>query len=155
MRTLPVDEVILERIRGALGMPELRVELVQTYRFDYSTGLLRNWREGNVFFAGDASHWHSPWGGFGMNSGVQDAANLAWKLEMVLKGQANDTLLDTYQVERRSKALITVKSATYNSLHYQAIAEAVRVAEGPLMVQGRISREAATFLSARSPPWRQ
>jgi len=149
---LPIDEVILERIRGALGMPELPVELLQTHRFDYSTGLLRKWREGNIFFAGDASHWHSPWGGFGMNSGVQDAVNLAWKLELVLKGRASNALLDTYQVERRSKALITVKSATYHSLHYQAIVESVRVAEGPLMAQGLISPEATRFLSQRVIP---
>jgi 2-polyprenyl-6-methoxyphenol hydroxylase-like FAD-dependent oxidoreductase len=147
--TPPVQEVILERIRGALGMPDVPIEVVQTYRFDYSTGLLRQWREGRIFFAGDTAHWHSPWGGFGMNSGVQDAANLAWKLEWVIKELAHESLLNTYEVERRSKALMTVKSATYNSLHYQAIAEAVRVGEGALMAQGKISSEAVTFLSQR------
>ncbi|WP_454688329.1 FAD-dependent monooxygenase [Achromobacter aloeverae] len=150
--TPPVREVLLERIRGALGMPHLPIEIIQTYRFDYSTGLLRNWREKNVLFAGDAAHWHSPWGGFGMNSGIQDANNLAWKLELVLKGKAAETLLDSYQEERKSKALITVKSATYNSLHYQAIAEAARVGEGALFAQGRISAEAQLFLSQRTIP---
>lgn len=150
--TPPVTEVLLERLRGALGMPDLPVEIVQTYRFDYSTGLLRRWREGPVLFAGDAAHWHSPWGGFGMNSGIQDANNLAWKLALVIKGEAADALLDSYEVERKSKALITVKSATYNSLHYQAIAEAVRVGEGELMAQGRISAEARLFLEQRTIP---
>lgn len=150
--TPPVHEVVLERIRGALGMPGLPVEIFQTYRFDYSTGLLRHWRERNVLFAGDAAHWHSPWGGFGMNSGIQDANNLAWKLELVLKGKAGDSLLDTYEVERKSKARITVKSATYNSLHYQAIAEAARVGEGELFAQGKISAEAQLFLSQRAVP---
>ena len=133
-------------------MPDLPIEIVRFYRFDYTTGLLRRWREGNVFFAGDAAHWHSPWGGFGMNSGVQDANNLAWKVALAVRGVASDALLDTYEVERRSKALVTVKSATYNSLHYQAIAEAVRVGEGDLMRQGRISPEAVTFLSQRVVP---
>jgi len=150
--TPPVHEVVLERIRGALGMPGLPVEIFQTYRFDYSTGLLRHWRERNVLFAGDAAHWHSPWGGFGMNSGIQDANNLAWKLELVLKGKAGDSLLDTYEQERKSKARITVKSATYNSLHYQAIAEAARVGEGELFAQGKISAEAQLFLSQRAVP---
>lgn len=146
---LPPADVVLERMRGALGMPELPIEIVRFYRFDYSTGLLRRWREGNAFFAGDAAHWHSPWGGFGMNSGVQDANNLAWKLALVLQGTAADALLDTYEVERKSKALITVKSATYNSLHYQAIAEAVRIGEGAAMREGRISPQGVTFLNQR------
>ena len=150
--TLPPPEVLIARLRGALGMPALPVELVQTYRFDYSTGLLRRWREGPVFFAGDAAHWHSPWGGFGMNSGVQDAANLGWKLALVCQGVATEALLDTYEVERRSKALLTVKSATYNSLHYQAIAEAVRVAEGPQMARGTLSPQGVTFLTQRVVP---
>lgn len=150
--TPPVAEVLLARLRGALGMPGLPIELVHTYRFDYSTGLLRCWREGPVFFAGDAAHWHSPWGGFGMNSGVQDAANLAWKLALVCQGVAAEALLDTYEVERRARALLTVKSATYNSLHYQAIAEAVRVAEGPQMARGTLSPQGVTFLAQRVVP---
>ncbi|QIL73931.1 hypothetical protein G7048_25895 (plasmid) [Diaphorobacter sp. HDW4B] len=150
--TPPVHEVLLERIRGALGMPDLPIELFQIYRFDYSTGLLRHWREKNVIFAGDAAHWHSPWGGFGMNSGIQDANNLAWKLALVLKGKAGDSLLDTFEIERKSKARITVKSATYNSLHYQAIAEAARVGEGELFAQGKISAEAQLFLQQRTAP---
>jgi 2-polyprenyl-6-methoxyphenol hydroxylase-like FAD-dependent oxidoreductase len=149
---MPAHDVVLERLRGALGMPDLPVEIVRVHRFDYTTGLLRRWREGNVFFAGDAAHWHSPWGGFGMNSGVQDANNLAWKLALVVRGVAGDALLDTFETERKSKALQTVKSATYNSLHYQAIAEAVRIGEGDLMRQGRISPEAVTFLSQRVAP---
>ncbi len=149
---LPPADVVLERLRGALGMPQLPVELVRFYRFDYTTGLLRRWREGNVFFAGDAAHWHSPWGGFGMNSGVQDANNLAWKLALVLRGVAPDALLDTYEEERRSRALLTVKSATYNSLHYQAIAEAVRIGEGASMREGRLSPEGRSFLAQRVQP---
>jgi putative polyketide hydroxylase len=149
---LPPADVVLERLRGALGMRELPVEIVRFYRFDYTTGLLRRWREGNVFFVGDAAHWHSPWGGFGMNSGVQDANNLAWKVALAVRGVAADALLDTFEVERRSKALLTVKSATYNSLHYQAIAEAVRIGEGEAMRHGRISPEAVTFLNQRVGP---
>lgn len=147
----PPLELLVERIRGALGMPELPLDIVQIHRFDYSTGLLRRWREGSVFFAGDAAHWHSPWGGFGMNSGVQDANNLAWKLAMVLRGTAAPALLDTYEHERLSRARTTVKSATYNSLHYQAIVEALRVGEGRAMAGGELSAEGVTFLRQRLP----
>ncbi|MGO8946343.1 MAG: FAD-dependent monooxygenase [Ktedonobacterales bacterium] len=58
------------------------------------------YRVGRVFLAGDAAHIHSPAGGQGLNTGVQDAYNLAWKLALVLQGQAPENLLDTYQAER-------------------------------------------------------
>ncbi len=58
------------------------------------------YRVGRVFLAGDAAHIHSPAGGQGMNTGIQDSYNLAWKLAMVLQGQAADTLLDSYHAER-------------------------------------------------------
>jgi hypothetical protein len=59
----------------------------------------KHYRIGNVFLAGDASHIHSPVGGQGMNTGIQDAANLAWKVAAVSRG-ASDTLLDSYEEER-------------------------------------------------------
>jgi 2-polyprenyl-6-methoxyphenol hydroxylase-like FAD-dependent oxidoreductase len=58
------------------------------------------YRAGRVFVAGDAAHIHSPAGGQGMNTGLQDAANLAWKLAAVLRQGARDTVLDTYESER-------------------------------------------------------
>lgn len=58
------------------------------------------YRVGRAFLAGDAAHIHSPAGGQGMNTGIQDAYNLAWKLAMVLHGQATEALLDSYQAER-------------------------------------------------------
>ncbi|WP_328871414.1 FAD-dependent monooxygenase [Streptomyces sp. NBC_00287] len=59
-----------------------------------------SYRVGRVFLAGDAAHVHTPAGGQGMNIGMQDAANLSWKLTAVLQGHADDSLLDTYQAER-------------------------------------------------------
>jgi hypothetical protein len=53
-----------------------------------------------IFLAGDAAHVHSPIGGQGMNAGIQDAYNLAWKLALVIKGKAKQSILDTYQLER-------------------------------------------------------
>jgi 3-(3-hydroxy-phenyl)propionate hydroxylase len=59
------------------------------------------WRVGRIFLAGDAAHAMPPWIGQGMSAGVRDAANLCWKLAAVLKGQAPEPLLDTYQAERK------------------------------------------------------
>src|SRR5690606_9168021 len=58
------------------------------------------YRRGRVFLAGDAAHIHSPAGGQGMNTGIQDAVNLGWKLAQVARGRAGDDLLDTYESER-------------------------------------------------------
>lgn len=63
--------------------------------------LAARYRSGRVFIAGDAAHTHSPAGGQGLNTGVQDAVNLAWKLALVLRGAAPARLLDTYEAERR------------------------------------------------------
>ncbi|MGC2402905.1 MAG: FAD-dependent monooxygenase [Acidobacteriaceae bacterium] len=61
---------------------------------------VKDYRAGRVFLAGDAAHVHSPAGGQGMNTGMQDSCNLAWKLAMVIRGSAEDTLLESYSQER-------------------------------------------------------
>lgn len=72
--------------------------------FQIHRRLVNSYRKGRVFLAGDAAHVHSPFGGQGANTGIQDAFNLAWKLALVIRGKASDTLLDTYEEERRPVA---------------------------------------------------
>ncbi len=69
-----------------------------TYRIHHRSA--SRFRDGRCFLLGDAAHIHSPVGAQGMNTGLQDAYNLAWKLALVVKGQANATLLDSYEAER-------------------------------------------------------
>jgi 2-polyprenyl-6-methoxyphenol hydroxylase-like FAD-dependent oxidoreductase len=69
-------------------------------RFRFHHRQAERYRAGPVFLAGDAAHIHSPAGGQGMNTGMQDAWNLAWKLALVLRGAAPDALLDSYHAER-------------------------------------------------------
>ena len=69
--------------------------------FRISMRLATHYRRGRVFLAGDAAHIHPPTGGQGMNTGIQDAYNLAWKLALVLGGTASEELLDSYEAERR------------------------------------------------------
>jgi hypothetical protein len=70
-------------------------------RFGDETRLADAYRSGRVFIAGDAAHIHLPAGGQGLNVGVQDAFNLGWKLAAVLKGELPESLLDSYEAERR------------------------------------------------------
>ncbi|MFI2640182.1 FAD-dependent monooxygenase [Streptomyces sp. NPDC018610] len=69
------------------------------------------YRVGRVLLAGDAAHVHSPAGGQGMNTGLQDAANLGWKLAQVMTGHAPDALLDTYQAERHPVGRSVLRSS--------------------------------------------
>jgi 2-polyprenyl-6-methoxyphenol hydroxylase-like FAD-dependent oxidoreductase len=70
-----------------------------------------DYRRGRIFLAGDAAHIHSPAGGQGMNTGMQDAINLAWKLAMVTRGQAAATLLDSYSPERSAVGEMVLRNA--------------------------------------------
>jgi 2-polyprenyl-6-methoxyphenol hydroxylase-like FAD-dependent oxidoreductase len=83
------------------GMPELTVtEVLYASPFGSRAGLARHFRIGRAFLLGDAAHVHPPAGGQGMNTAVQDAYNLGWKLGQVLRHGAPATLLDTYEDER-------------------------------------------------------
>lgn len=77
-------------------------------RFTDNTRVARRFRAGRVFLAGDAAHVQPPFAGQGLNMGLQDAANLGWKLSHVLEGIAPPELLDTYDAERRAVAIKTV-----------------------------------------------
>jgi 2-polyprenyl-6-methoxyphenol hydroxylase-like FAD-dependent oxidoreductase len=108
--TAPVDmdEVrdITRRILGTdFGMHDPR----WLSRFHSDERLVPRYSVGRVFLAGDAAHTHSPAGGLGMNTGMQDAANLGWKLGAVIAGRAPAALLDTYHAERRPAGERTVR----------------------------------------------
>jgi hypothetical protein len=70
-------------------------------RFGNETRLADSYRRGRIFLAGDAAHIHLPSGGQGMNTGLQDAMNLGWKLAGVIRGRAPESILDSYERERR------------------------------------------------------
>lgn len=91
-------------IRDGSGVSDLDVEVRAVMPWVMQGDVATRSREGNVFLAGDAAHRMTPAGGLGMNTGIQDAHNLAWKLAAVLRGWAGDELLDTFETERRPVA---------------------------------------------------
>jgi 2-polyprenyl-6-methoxyphenol hydroxylase-like FAD-dependent oxidoreductase len=105
------DARLTELLRAAAGVPGLAVEIEGAARWRCTADLARRYREGRIFLAGDAAHLMPPTGGFGGNTGVHDAHNLAWKLAFVLKGAAGPALLDSYQAERRPAGHFTVEQA--------------------------------------------
>jgi 2-polyprenyl-6-methoxyphenol hydroxylase-like FAD-dependent oxidoreductase len=94
---LTFDDV-RERVIGHLKFTIDRVNWFSTYHVHHRVA--SKFREGRAFLLGDAAHIHSPVGGQGMNTGIGDAVNLAWKLAAVLNGGADDGLLDSYEPER-------------------------------------------------------
>ena len=149
-----VRVVVSERYAAQTGEPTLRDlsrALIAVWGTDYGvhspawisrfTDMTRqaaSYRKGRVLLAGDAAHVHYPVGGQGLNTGVQDAVNLGWKLAQVVKGTSPESLLDTYHAERypvgarvlrntmaqtaltRSDALIEAESAGAWSFRYSA-----------------------------------
>ncbi|MFC6883257.1 MULTISPECIES: FAD-dependent monooxygenase [Actinomadura] len=96
------DERCVEIVREASGLPDMHVEIMAKVPWEGAQLVAERFRTGRVFLAGDAAHVHPPAGGFGANTGIHDAHNLAWKLAARLKGWAGDELLDTYHDERHA-----------------------------------------------------
>lgn len=101
-------EDVSRRIIDDLKIEIEKVNWFSTYRVHHR--VTKNFRKGRAFLLGDAAHIHSPAGGQGMNTGIGDAINLAWKLKTVLDGRAPDALLDSYEAERIAFARRLVKT---------------------------------------------
>jgi 2-polyprenyl-6-methoxyphenol hydroxylase-like FAD-dependent oxidoreductase len=101
----------VELVRAALGVADLPVEIENVQPWNASADWAERFQDGRIFLAGDAAHAMPPNGGFGGNTGVADAHNLAWKLAFVLRGDAGPELLDTYDAERRPVGVFTAEQA--------------------------------------------
>ncbi|NGN44618.1 aromatic ring hydroxylase [Mesorhizobium sp. CGMCC 1.15528] len=102
---------LLPRMRELLKLPEFEPDIIGIGHWVVEGVLADRYRFDRIFLAGDAAHRHPPTTGLGLNSAIQDAHNLAWKLDCVLRGQASDGLLHSYETERRPVAERNVKWA--------------------------------------------
>jgi aklavinone 12-hydroxylase len=101
-------------IRAATGVADLEVELIEVMPWEMSSRSADRFAQGRVFLAGDAAHTMPPTGGLGGQTAMQDAYDLAWKLAMVIHGQAGAELLATYAAERQPVCEMTMSLQTAN-----------------------------------------
>ncbi len=113
---------ISQDIRRAFGSA-VAFEVLRVFPWRRSAFTVERYREGRVFFAGDAAHTTSPTGGHGLNTGVGDALSLGWMLHAVLSGQGGEGLLDAYGAERRPVAVRNSASSTQNFLAWIGAAD--------------------------------
>jgi 2-polyprenyl-6-methoxyphenol hydroxylase-like FAD-dependent oxidoreductase len=105
------DERSMEMIRAALGVDDIPITIQDVMHWKATAETAGRFQSGRIFLAGDAAHVMPPNGGFGGNTGVQDAHNLAWKLAWVLRGDGGAELLTTYEEERLPVGALTVEQA--------------------------------------------
>lgn len=104
------------RVRAAVGDPTVEVDVRSVRPWAMDADVAARYREASVLLAGDAAHTFPPTGGLGMNTGIQDVHNLAWKLALVLAGVSADSLLDTYDAERRPVARSNTDHSVVNAI---------------------------------------
>jgi 3-(3-hydroxy-phenyl)propionate hydroxylase len=106
------DPAFLARMLSTLVPHPDRVDVIRHRLYTHHSRIAGAFRRGRLLLAGDAAHLMPVWQGQGYNSGIRDAANLGWKLAAVVTGYAEDTLLDTYDVERRKHARAMIDLST-------------------------------------------
>jgi 2-polyprenyl-6-methoxyphenol hydroxylase-like FAD-dependent oxidoreductase len=120
------DEEVVQLARTVSGVANLEVKVINRSVWRMSRQVAANFRRGRVLLVGDSAHRFPPNGGYGMNSGIQDAHNLAWKLAFVLTGRAGARLLDSYEQERRPVAESNADFSFHNAMRFNQCDEALR-----------------------------
>jgi 2-polyprenyl-6-methoxyphenol hydroxylase-like FAD-dependent oxidoreductase len=141
--TLKFEDVSGRAIKN-LQVSVRRVNWFSTYHVHHR--VTEHFRKGRAFLLGDAAHIHSPAGGQGMNTGIGDAVNLAWKLAAVLGGRAQDHLLDSYEAERIgfARRLVATTDRAFSFATAEGpIADLVRTRVAPLLIPAVAGFEAA------------
>jgi hypothetical protein len=149
-------------VQRAIGREDVPFTVRDVSPWTMTAQVAERFRDGRVFLAGDSAHRFPPSGGLGLNTGVQDAHNLGWKLAWVDGGRAGGALLDTYAVERRPVAHSNVEQSLVNAMKMlearvalgltddvvgsrARLAEALATAAGRAHVRGTIERQQDHF----------
>lgn len=125
------QERALKAIRAMIGDPaadEVNFDILRTYTYTITSMLPERIRAGRVLLIGDAAHQIPPYGGFGMNTGIQTAHNLAWKLAALMRGEGGDGLLDSFDSERREVARRVTEFGRINAGYIEQLKGAIRTA---------------------------
>lgn len=146
------EAAVIERARRVIGDADIPVEILATSKWQINHVVAQRYAEGRVFCCGDAVHRHPPANGLGTNTSVQDAYNLAWKLALVLKGQAGPGLLDSYCAERQPVGRQVVDRAMESVRNMLPISNALGFKPGQSEAEGWNSLHE---LSADSPLGRE
>ncbi len=141
--------------RQLVGDPSLEIELLSANTWTVNNRFATRASSGRVFCMGDAIHRHPPSNGLGSNTSIQDSFNLAWKLAMVVKGQAGERLLASYDAERVPVARQIVTRANQSITEFGPIFEALGMSEGVDPVQMRKNLEARSEGSAAAAQQRE
>jgi len=130
-------EAITKRAYQVIGDKNVPIEIISTSKWQINRVVADRYSKGRVFCMGDAVHRHPPANGLGSNTSVQDAFNLAWKIALVLKGQAGEGLLETYQQERQPVGVQLVDRAMRSVENMLPIANALGFKSGQSKEEGQ------------------
>ena len=107
------DDAFIARLLERYVPRETKLDIIRRRVYAHHSRMASRFRSGRVLLVGDAAHVMPVWQGQGYNSGIRDAFNVAWKLAMVLRGDADDRLLDTYELERREHVRAMIQLSTW------------------------------------------
>ncbi|GAA1767752.1 FAD-dependent monooxygenase [Luedemannella helvata] len=141
-RDLDVRDVLAK----AVGKP-FDFELLKVTHWKHFQSVANRWRVGNVFLAGDAAHLFVPTGGLGMNTGIGDAWDLAWKLEGHLNGWAGEHLLDSYEAERKP---IAIRNGLLSAMNSDRLDIVMAETDRAVLAPGPEGEAARTELRAKA-----
>lgn len=130
-------DVLVDRIRHIVGDPDIAVEVLHAGTWSMNAQVARTYSRGRVFCMGDAVHRHSPANGLGANTSMLDAYNLAWKLDLVLRGVADPALLESYSVERQPIGAAVITRSMKSVGEFPAVAAALGYAPGQSVEEGQ------------------
>jgi 2,4-dichlorophenol 6-monooxygenase len=130
--TAPIltNEELTSKIRRLLKLPDLNVDILKSGNWALERVVAHQYRFGNIFIAGDAAHRRPPTSGTGLNTSIEDANNLAFKLALVLSNKASVSLLDTYELERRPIGIRNADWALFTSLNIRVLQASVGIFPG-------------------------